>query len=146
MEILICEDNETISYLYKQILGPEKITICNTGSEAIEKSRNYQFNLLILDIGLPDIPGWNVGKIILDNQKNLHVLVISALENFSVYETAQIEHHPNCQKFEIFKKGADSIQKIKSIKNNITNVLTDNEKVALSLLQERKKSVSSPAD
>ena len=89
--------------------------------------------------------GWNVGRIILDFQSSLHVVVVSALEDFSGSQIDAIKYHPNCSKFEIFSKGLYLVEKLKSIKSNKAALtLTNKEKIAISFFQERKKSDSLP--
>ena len=59
--ILVVEDNINNMRLFKQILSDvEKemtITDAYTGNEAIEKSKNYVYDLVLMDIALPDMGG-----------------------------------------------------------------------------------------
>ena len=57
--ILVVDDDPTILQTLKAILQSEGYSVdtAETGEEAIEKSRAYQYNLALLDIRLPDMEG-----------------------------------------------------------------------------------------
>ena len=56
---LIVEDDPGISGLVKSVLSREKFTVecCRDGAEAIELLREVAYDLVVLDIFLPDIGG-----------------------------------------------------------------------------------------
>jgi len=63
-KILYVEDNEDTADAVKIILSSEgyKIEIAMTGKDGLKKALENDFNLILLDIMLPDISGWEVFK------------------------------------------------------------------------------------
>src|SRR5579885_2999145 len=61
-KILIIEDDQDISFSMQSFLAQEKyhVDVASTGSEGREMLRFYQYDLVILDWGLPDLPGIEV--------------------------------------------------------------------------------------
>ena len=67
-KILIIEDDADIAAIerdYLEINGYE-VEISATGSEGVEKALSNDFNLIILDIMLPEMDGFEVCKSIRD--------------------------------------------------------------------------------
>ncbi|MCB0000312.1 MAG: response regulator, partial [Anaerolineales bacterium] len=62
--IVSVEDDQDLFEIIRLTLAslPIQLRHAKTGQEAIELLRHYQADLLILDIMLPDINGWNVLK------------------------------------------------------------------------------------
>lgn len=60
--ILLVEDDAFISDIYAMQLkkGGFGVDVANTGEMALEKLKNHKPDLLLLDIGLPGISGWEV--------------------------------------------------------------------------------------
>lgn len=60
--ILIIEDEQAIADTLAYALKTEgyKVGHCLLGSEALQQLQNHQYDLLILDVGLPDISGFEV--------------------------------------------------------------------------------------
>jgi len=90
-----------------------------TGADAIENTWFQQFDMLVLDIGLPDINGFNVAEVILDKQK-MAVLVSSA--NTYPIQMNKIKHHPNCVLCDFHLKGENLIKTMESFKNKLHSI------------------------
>ena len=78
-KILIVDDDETNRFFLKKILsnaGYEIEEACN-GKEALEKSKRVNPNLIILDLNLPDITGFEVGKQIKSNPSTEFIQILS---------------------------------------------------------------------
>lgn len=75
-KILLVEDEEKIANALKFGLEEEgyKTIVSFNGTEGLEKFRHQAFNLIILDINLPGINGYELCKMI--RQENLHVPII----------------------------------------------------------------------
>ena len=71
-KILLVEDNQIISRVSKDILEKLdlEVDIANNGKEAINLMDN-QYNLVIMDIGLPDISGYAVTRCIRESKNPL---------------------------------------------------------------------------
>ena len=77
--ILIVEDEEAIAELEKDYLelSDFEVEIENTGDGGLQKALNEDFDLVILDLMLPGIDGFEVCKKIRE-EKNIPILMVSA--------------------------------------------------------------------
>lgn len=78
-KILIVEDEAEIADLEKDYLeiSDYKVTICNSGNEGLECALKEDFDLIILDLMLPGIDGFEVCKRIRE-MKNIPIIMVSA--------------------------------------------------------------------
>lgn len=78
-KILIIEDEESIAELEKDYLELSGffVEIENTGDKGIERAKNEDFNLVILDLMLPNINGYDVCKQ-LREVKDIPIIMVSA--------------------------------------------------------------------
>lgn len=78
-KILIIEDDESIAKLqkdYLEIAGFE-VDICLTGLEGLNALKQNTYNLLILDVMLPEMDGFDILRSMQDS-KDIPVLMVSA--------------------------------------------------------------------
>ena len=83
-KILICDDNETLCYTLKEELLEEGYTYVDTvydGKYAIENLKNKVYDLLLLDLEMPDIKGELVLQFAHENFPNLQVIVLTGEDN-----------------------------------------------------------------
>ncbi|MCD7711323.1 MAG: response regulator, partial [Firmicutes bacterium] len=62
-KILIVDDDEGIRNMIRVILGKEqfrRLSVAETGTDAVRHCREWQPDLVILDIMLPDMDGYEV--------------------------------------------------------------------------------------
>jgi len=90
MKILIIEDNAQIQELYTEI-GEEKIkkqelVFANTGADALKKTKKEKFDIILVDLSLPDMDGLEVLK---ELKKQKHTANIYAITNLSNNEAEQ---------------------------------------------------------
>lgn len=78
-KILIIEDEEAIADLEKDYLELSgfQVEIENTGDKGLAKAMNQEFDLIILDLMLPGIDGFEVCRKIRE-EKNIPILMVSA--------------------------------------------------------------------
>lgn len=63
MKLLVVEDNARLSDRIQQHLRPlHVIDVAESGHEALELASNLEYELIILDLGLPDMSGLEVCK------------------------------------------------------------------------------------
>ena len=77
-KVLVCDDERHIVRLIQVNLkrqGHEVIT-ASTGAECLAKARSEKPDLVVLDITLPDIDGYEVRKQLLDDPETEHIKVI----------------------------------------------------------------------
>ena len=78
-KILIIEDEEAIAELERDYLTVSDfdVTIKTTGNEGLAEALTNDYNLIILDLMLPGIDGFEVCKTIRE-KKNIQILMVSA--------------------------------------------------------------------
>jgi DNA-binding response OmpR family regulator len=83
-KILLVEDNIHLSELYKRILEKAQFAVVTalTGQQALEKANEGTYDLILLDIMLPQIPGTQLIKLFRQSDspvKNTPVILITNL-------------------------------------------------------------------
>ncbi len=80
MKILLVEDNRELSADIVQLLVEKFFVVESaiTVADAIEKLNSYKYNLVIVDIGLPDGSGMDVIKEIKSKRLNSGILILTA--------------------------------------------------------------------
>lgn len=78
-KILIIEDEETIADLEKDYLELSgfEVEICNRGDTGLTRALNEEFDLIILDLMLPGVDGFEICRNIRE-EKNIPVIMVSA--------------------------------------------------------------------
>lgn len=78
-KILIIEDEEAIADLEKDYLELSgfEVKICNTGDEGLQTALREEFDLIVLDLMLPGLDGFEVCKKIRE-EKNIPIIMVSA--------------------------------------------------------------------
>ena len=77
--ILIIEDEEAIADLEKDYLELSgfEVKICNTGDEGLQTALREEFDLIVLDLMLPGLDGFDVCKKVRE-EKNIPIIMVSA--------------------------------------------------------------------
>lgn len=80
MKILAIDDEETALRLYQAVLKEEghAVDVAMTGTEGIDKVHQGNYDLIILDLKLPDIYGTDLLKKIVDKITWVPVIIITA--------------------------------------------------------------------
>jgi len=80
INILLVEDDPEISKLIKLHFNSQSYIIfsCSTGEEALKKTINDKFNLIILDISLPGMNGMEVCKVIRERDAEIPILMLTS--------------------------------------------------------------------
>jgi DNA-binding response OmpR family regulator len=80
LKILIVEDDAPLARALKQSLVNQQysVTWVANGKLAIERQQSQSFDIVILDLGLPDIDGMQVLKTIKQHNAHMPVLVLTA--------------------------------------------------------------------
>lgn len=80
MRILLIEDDATLAKGMKGVLASNHtVEWVETGEEALRQVAEHDFDLLILDLQLPDLPGFEVCKYIREADKNMPILVVTGI-------------------------------------------------------------------
>ena len=79
MRILVVEDDINVAALLERRLGRDGFNVqqTDTGEEAIDLARHYPFDLVLLDLNLPDITGQTVLRRLRMIDARIPVMVLS---------------------------------------------------------------------
>jgi CheY-like chemotaxis protein len=81
LKILVAEDDsinqKLISYMLKELTG--QLVIVNNGAEAVKfHSDNPDFDLILMDIKMPEMDGYEATKLIRETDKDIVIIALSA--------------------------------------------------------------------
>jgi heavy metal response regulator len=82
MRVLVVDDHKKVADFICKGLNENGFLASNAhdGTTAIYEYREHQFDIVVLDIGLPDIDGWQVLEAIRKQSKQTLVLILSAFD------------------------------------------------------------------
>ena len=82
-KILLIEDEELIRELYSDALrfAGFDLVLVENGEKGLEKWQQEEFSLLITDIGLPGISGWEVIESIRQQDERVPIIIVSGWGN-----------------------------------------------------------------
>lgn len=83
MKILLIEDDIVTTELIKKVLGDERLfcDVATNGEEALQISKVYQYDAVILDLGLPDMNGYELLQKFRENSIHTPILVLSGYQS-----------------------------------------------------------------
>lgn len=83
-KLLVVDDEVNQGILYKQELEDEgyNVDVANSGTEAIDKLKNTQYDLVVLDIGMPDMDGLETLGRMLSMDNKLPVILNTAYPSY----------------------------------------------------------------
>lgn len=78
--ILYAEDDETLSFITKDHLELQgyEVVHCSSGGAAFEKFKNEKFDLVILDVMLPEMDGFTIAENIRKKDHQVPILFLTA--------------------------------------------------------------------
>ncbi len=81
-KVLIVDDDPNIRLIFKETLKMDgyNVVTASTGIKALELVLEDNFNLLILDIKMPDIHGLEVLSLIRESGNNIPIIICTAFE------------------------------------------------------------------
>ncbi len=83
MRILVIEDEKDVATYVARALKEEGYSadIAGDGKKGIEKATGQDYDLIVLDMMLPHADGWEVLDAIRESEKDVRVLVLTALDS-----------------------------------------------------------------
>ena len=83
MKILVIEDDRIVRTLVKHVLEKEghEVSIAERGETGEDMALNEDFDIIILDLGLPDKSGLEVCKVLREHNRSTPILILSAYQN-----------------------------------------------------------------
>ncbi|HEU0168590.1 MAG TPA: response regulator [Chloroflexota bacterium] len=89
--VMVVEDDEAIARLIHTVIAEipgAQVETCRTGHEALTRAAMVQPDLVLLDLGLPGLYGTSVALALRQANRQLPIIVISALPGHTVAEDA----------------------------------------------------------
>lgn len=89
--ILIVEDEERIAAFIEKGLQKNGFTtaIATDGQKAVQMAQNDEFDLLLLDLGLPIKDGWTVLSELRHQGKDFPVIIVTARDDIQEKQTSR---------------------------------------------------------
>ena len=80
MRVLVVEDELKMADLLKQGLEEHdhSVTVVHDGQEALELASSYEFDVIVLDVMLPGLDGFEVARRLRKNHKQVPILMLTA--------------------------------------------------------------------
>lgn len=81
-KILVIDDEERIREILGEILQNEgyEVTLAETAKKGLEGFKQANFDLVLTDLGMPEIPGWQLAKMIKEIDPSMPVGLITGWE------------------------------------------------------------------
>jgi PAS domain S-box-containing protein len=94
--VLVVEDEEKVRVLLNDAFrtGGHDVTEATTGAEALKRLDAGEFDLMVCDLGLPELSGLHVARWVKEHQPNLPVIIASGFADMITdedYEKARID-------------------------------------------------------
>ena len=88
LEILVVEDNKINQLVTQKLISTlgHKCTIAVNGEEAIKEYHNTHFDLILMDLNMPVMNGFEASEAITAQNKNIPIIALTALEISEVKE------------------------------------------------------------
>ena len=83
-KILVVDDEPNIAFLIKEELEDEgyEVKVCNSGEEALKTIKNENFDLITLDIEMPEISGIEIAGKIREMEKDVKIVLLTAYSHY----------------------------------------------------------------
>ncbi|WP_052507574.1 response regulator [Desulfonatronovibrio magnus] len=93
--VLVVDDDEIMSREVVELIGNDNVTstVAKTGSEALEALRRGGFDLVVLDLGLPDIQGLNVLRTLSAEGVALPPVIVNTARELTVEEEQALRNY-----------------------------------------------------
>ena len=92
IRILVVDDQELIRRHLRRLLGSETdlnvVAEATSGNEAIRKAQEYQPNVVLLDIGIPELNGLLAAPLIKKAAPEVEILMVTSHDNSSYVREA----------------------------------------------------------
>ncbi|MEI6054760.1 MAG: response regulator [Lentisphaerota bacterium] len=131
-KILLIEDNKNQCHAIKEILDLKNISIdvVNTGNDGIKKLESEYYDLIILDLDLPDISGFEVMEKVKSNSKFKPIIVYTGKE-LSPKEKATLAKYSASTILKVSESAARLLDEVSLFLHTETNELSDDKKKIL---------------
>jgi len=80
LNVLIVEDDKSIRKILQDLLIMEKhnVVLAESGETALKLLQSKRFDVMITDLGLPGITGWDLSRAARRHQPDIYIITISS--------------------------------------------------------------------
>ena len=93
VRVLIADDHRLFAEALRAILGGDRridvVGLAASGSEAVEKAKELEPDVILMDISMPGLNGVEATREILVNQKNVQVLIVTGSDSHQDVDAAR---------------------------------------------------------
>ncbi|MFL6410132.1 MAG: PleD family two-component system response regulator [Nitrososphaeraceae archaeon] len=122
--MLLVDDEPDLCMVYQIVLqdaGYECVSYTDS-VEALQEFRPNYYNLVILDIKMPVLDGFELCKKIIELDKTVHIVFITASEEY--YEKFRTQHFPELGKINYIQKPIRNQELIRIVDMIVANSIT----------------------
>jgi len=122
--ILLVDDEPDICMVYQIVLedaGFECISYTDP-VKALQEFRPKYYDLMLLDIKMPILNGFELCKKIIELDRTVHIVFITASEEY--YEKFRSQHFPELRKINYIQKPVSNDELVRIINTIVTNSIT----------------------
>lgn len=84
-KVLVCDDSQVERTLLSKIINKQGLeaVVVDSGHKAIDECKKQKFSLILLDLVMPGIDGWDTAKVIrgIDGCEEIPIIAISSITN-----------------------------------------------------------------
>lgn len=94
LKVLVVEDNPVNVYILNQFFGKRGavVEVAENGIKAIEKLHSYTPEVILMDIHMPEMDGYEASKIITQSHSEIPILAVTASDHLSEQEQQQLRN------------------------------------------------------
>ena len=122
--ILLVDDEPDICLIYQMVLEDAGYR-CSSYTDPVQALQEFKpcfYDLILLDIKMPVLNGFELCKKIIERDRNLHILFITASEEY--YEKFRSQHYPELGKINYIQKPIGNDELVQIVNMIIANSIT----------------------
>ncbi len=122
--ILLVDDEPDVCMVYQLVLEDAgfECTSYTDSVKALQEFKPYFYNLILLDIKMPALNGFELCKKIIELDRTVHIVFITASEEY--YEQFRSQHFPELGKINYIQKPIENDELVQIVDNIVSNSIT----------------------
>jgi CheY-like chemotaxis protein len=136
--VLVVEDDPAMRRETVRIIGNGNVKVLEaaTGREALEALRSRTFDLIVLDLGLPDMPGLDLLKILAVEKPSLPPVIIHTVRELTPDEEATLRIHADSIILKDVRSQERLIDEVALFLHRVVNDLPEDKRRAIKRLHD----------
>ena len=122
--VFLVDDEPDICLIYQMVLEDAgyQCTSYTDPVQALQEFKPYFYNLILLDIKMPVLDGFELCKKIIKLDRTVHIVFITAAEQY--YEKFRTQHFPELGKIDYIQKPVGNDELVQIVDMVIANSIT----------------------